>query len=107
MDTMPFGRYRGLAIDDLHDAYLRWLCTINLQPPLAHAVRAEAARRGLVAPAAVTACSMRRLAEHVIGAGVRALARQLHLDVGGSHEAMTALNHVAERLRQLARGTLQ
>jgi hypothetical protein len=105
MAFMPFGRFRGLPVEDLPDTYLQWLCTLDLRPPLLYAVQGEAARRGIIPVAPLAGASLRRLAEALIGAGLRSLARTLHPDVpGGSHEGMSAANHVADHLRQYARG---
>jgi hypothetical protein len=103
---MPFGRYRGWGVAELPDDYLSWLLTLpDLREPLAAAIRREAERRGVTefhapdpepVPVAV--------AEEVIGAGVRSLARKYHPDVGGSHAQMVAVNEAAASLRRLLRG---
>lgn len=38
---MPFGKYRGVDVEDLPDHYLAWLLSIELRPALRDAVRRE------------------------------------------------------------------
>jgi hypothetical protein len=42
---MPFGKYRGIPIEDLPDDYLDSLSTIDLRAPLQDAVEMESDRR--------------------------------------------------------------
>ena len=100
---MPFGRYRGHQIDALPDDYLAWLATLpDLRPTLRAAVDAEVVRRRRSGRR--TATPDRSTCETLITAGYRALARQHHPDVGGSHEAMIAATAAAEWLRAQLRG---
>jgi hypothetical protein len=47
MAFMPFGKFKGYAVEDLPDAYVAWLVSIDLREPLRGAVVDEMARRGL------------------------------------------------------------
>jgi hypothetical protein len=46
---MPFGKYKGYALENLDDGYFEWLCDLRLREPLRKAVFIEAKRRGLYA----------------------------------------------------------
>lgn len=105
---MPFGRYRGTPLRDLPDGYLGWLASIALRPRLRAAVEAEIDRRdrGRTWPtvALPKPCPAPETARELIGAGLRALARQHHPDAGGSHEDMVRVTVVADWLRQRVGG---
>jgi Putative quorum-sensing-regulated virulence factor len=103
--TMPFGRYRGHRLVDLPDPYLTWLLTLDLRDPLRTTVHAEARRRGLVGHGDDHGVPDRDLAEAIVDAGRRTLARRHHPDIGGHHDQMVAINNVADwliaRVREL------
>lgn len=45
---MPFGKYRGVPLDDIRTSYLVWLVeNVDLREPLAGAVRGELYARGI------------------------------------------------------------
>jgi hypothetical protein len=103
---MPFGRHKGLSLDELPDDYLDWLCTIELREPLRRALLDEVARRreaGNSMMPALPTCSDLRLAEQLVDFGFRALAKHAHPDVGGSHDAFVHLQNVREWLRLIVR----
>ena len=102
---MPFGKYRGMVLEELPDSYFLWLVTLDLREPLASAVSREAARRGMRGSRRPELPLVDRdVAEELVGAGVRSLARKYHPDAGGRHETMTAVNVAAEWLRRQLRG---
>jgi uncharacterized protein (DUF3820 family) len=43
---LPFGKHRGIPLDDLPWSYLNWAASIDLLPPLDDLVREEIDRRG-------------------------------------------------------------
>lgn len=103
---MPFGKFKGRRITDLPDAYVAWLLGLDLREPLRSAVVAEAAARGLLVGYVPRLRPARAVAEELIGAGLRALARRHHPDVGGDVTEMQQVNAAASwlrgRLRELA-----
>jgi hypothetical protein len=103
--TMPFGVHRGRPLAELPDDYFAWLLTIELREPLRGAVGQERARRARCARKAPQLPDP-RVAEEIIGAGLRSLTRRHHPDAGGSHEAMLAVNAAAEWLRQTVRSVV-
>lgn len=103
MMTMPFGKYRGWAIADLPGDYLAWLDTIELRDPLRAAVASERDRRTGPRPR-VPSCPSPTIAQELIGAGLRSLARRYHPDAGGTHEGMIAATAAADWLRSQLRG---
>ncbi|HTI56905.1 MAG TPA: DUF3820 family protein [Verrucomicrobiae bacterium] len=95
---MPFGRFKGITLGEIPDAYLSWLFTIDLREPLRSAILAEAAVRGLFVTGAPRT-PLRPIAEEVIGAGLRALARRHHPDLGGDLATTQQVNAAASWLR--------
>jgi putative quorum-sensing-regulated virulence factor len=96
--NMPFGRYRGLPLRDLPDPYLSRLRSLDdLREPLLSAVDDELDRRGGAqrtrAPYDAT------LAQEIVAAGYRSLAKLHHPDGGGDLQMMKKLNATAEWLR--------
>jgi hypothetical protein len=96
---MPFGKFKGRRLGDLPDAYIAWLLAIDLREPLRSDVVAEAVRRGLVTNPVGRIAPLRPVAEELIGAGLRALARRHHPDVGGDLVTMQRVNAAATWLR--------
>lgn len=103
---MPFGKYRGIALADLPNDYLDWLCGLSdLRPILRAAVDAEHRRRTTRATARATAsCPDLHVLDALITSGYRALAKQHHPDHGGDHTMMVAVTQAAEWLRATVRG---
>ena len=97
--TMPFGKYKGQPLCDLPQDYLDWLTTIELHGLLRAAVKVEVDRRLHTTHACPPA-----IAEELIAAGTRHLAKQYHPDVGGSHEAMIEVTVAVAFLRNAVRG---
>lgn len=105
---MPFGKFKGVRIAELPDDYVVWLLTLDLRDPLAAAVYIEARRRRLDASDGRTDRARRyrpdvAVVEELVSAGLRALARRHHPDVGGDHETMIRVTHAADWLVAQAR----
>jgi hypothetical protein len=108
---MPFGKFRGLPIQDLPSDYLEWLVGLdNLHGRLRRAVDAEwqyrrweEESRRPVEPAPAMDAEDRALLAELLQAGYRALARRYHPDVGGDGNTMVRLNRLMERLRNQER----
>ena len=93
---MPFGMYKGQRIDEIPDDYLLWLCTVPLlREPLLSAVklvmaqRQEEVRRNSEA-AAVYCDRVRKIYLN--------MAKKWHPDVGGTTQAMQAINEFYDEL---------
>ena len=119
---VPFGKHKGRDLREVPDDYLAWMFDLtDLRPSLAAAVKAEFYRRfPQKAPGAgarqpndsgratygrstmVVPSELRPVAEELITAGLKVLARKYHPDAGGNHEAMVRTNEVARLLRNLA-----
>jgi hypothetical protein len=115
MTRMPFGRFRGMPITDLPSWYLRWLDNLpDLRDPLASAVQLEVERRTAEEAEpepepeptyrSGDVCPDPKLADELVAAGVRSLAKKYHPDVGGSNERMRDVNLTAEWLRKQSKG---
>ncbi|MDP2601893.1 MAG: DUF3820 family protein [Deltaproteobacteria bacterium] len=101
MSRMPFGKFKGERLQELPNSYVEWLLGLDLREPLRTKIKLEYQRRTLSENVAhVVPIDLVSVAEAVITAGVRALAKTHHPDVGGSHQAMVALNRCADWLRQ-------
>src|SRR5437868_2341388 len=101
--TMPFGRYKGVLLEDIPTSYLRWLLDeVDLRPFLREAVereirfRAEECPDRPSDPAPVPATW-----SSIIRQWHREMALRFHPDRGGSPEAMGAINHAVGRLKEL------
>ena len=102
--TMPFGKHRG-QLRALPRDYLNWLTTIDLRPWLREAVDREMDHREAEEPRpSRPRLQTPKLAEELITAGTRQLARRYHPDAGGSHEQMLSVNAAADWLRSTVRG---
>jgi hypothetical protein len=122
---MPFGKYRGLEIDDLPTTYLEWLATIQLRPWLREAVEDELEARGYYGHDSARDTGTRRdygapretsqptvvavsvalervaLLRELFEAGYRQLALRYHPDrAGGNTARMRELNCLMEAIRQ-------
>ena len=107
---MPFGKHRGVLIQELPDDYLEWLRSLDdLRKPLRQAVEREwNCRQAREEESRQTATNFgsglnagdRLLLGEVLRTGYRALALKYHPDVGGAAETMLRLNRLMERLRQ-------
>lgn len=117
---LPWGRYYGCTVDELPDGYLRWLlkrhglksefpalyraCILDLQrrqqeEDLRNSRRACHEKASSMLIGDVTG-AQKQMIERIMKAGIRALARQVHPDVGGTHEDMVDLNETTALLRQ-------
>jgi hypothetical protein len=85
--NMPFGKFKGVPVDELPQDYLNWLWTgIDLREPLRSAVaRVLFPECG---PVDEPAIPDKDIVRHVY----RRLAYRWHPDHGGSTEAMQAIN---------------
>jgi Putative quorum-sensing-regulated virulence factor len=107
--TMPFGRYRGVPLEEVPRAYLRWLLDeVDLREPLLTRVEREYRRRRQrhrrgAAPTLPLALppALRATAAEIVTTGFRALALKRHPDHGGSHEGMLALQRAREAMERL------
>jgi hypothetical protein len=98
---MPFGRHKGERLEDLDDDYLRWLAGLDdLREPLKSAVKAEWESRIFASDEPAVSYG---LADELISAGVRSLAKKYHPDLGGDTERMQAVNACADWLRSQVR----
>jgi hypothetical protein len=97
---MPWGKHKGTSLTDLPDGYLGWLLSKceGLDPVLKARLEAEVRRRTFTPEPASAAVAIGDLA----GQWYRQLAREFHPDLGGSHEAMKAVNRGRELLLSLA-----
>jgi hypothetical protein len=112
---MPFGKYKGVPLRRLPDAYLCWLRDLpDLREPLRLRVEREYQRRirprtrpwrgAPPACAAAVAPALRATALQIIGRGFRVAAHDAHPDHGGTHEAMLVLQAARAALEALVKG---
>src|SRR5262245_60469889 len=93
---MPFGKFRGVPIEDLDDDYLRWLDQLDdLREPLRSAVTEECVRRNCTKKVHMNLS----MVQESIEAGRRTLAKKFHPDSGGSTEKMQMLNSTCDFLK--------
>jgi len=98
MDTMPFGKYQGEPLDELPDAYLEWLCTIELRQPLLGAVLNEVEARGLELGANAPTPRVKGQEKDKVQKVYRALAIEYHPDRGGTDDIMKGINIFYKKL---------
>lgn len=98
-DRMPFGKFKGWLVSALPGDYLDWLVNIKLSPWLRRAVETELEHRGDYdrPQPAVDLMDLPTL----IRQWHREMAMKFHPDRDGSNEAMQAINHAHDRLREL------
>lgn len=96
---LPFGKFKGWALDEVPLAYLAWLHDeCDLREPLATAVADELRFRLDVelspspAPQLAPPADVAREVAELIVAGYRALALRRHPDHGGDGRSMGRLN---------------
>ena len=93
---MPFGKFKGVAIEDLDEDYLQWLDGLDdLREPLRTVVNEEMIRRDAANRLHVN----RGLIPEIVEAGRRALSKRYHPDCGGSTEKMQALNNTCDWMK--------
>ena len=104
--TLPFGKFRGAALEDVPLSYLAWCIenVTNADPELMQAIRYEIATRLDVRPTprctrSLPAPEIADAANELIHAGYRALARRAHPDTGGTHDGMIAVQSARDWLR--------
>ena len=98
---MPFGKYKNVGLDEIPESYLLWVlenCDIGIT--LRRAIERELQVSDEPSPAATQA-----IADDVVEAWYRTLAREFHPDWGGTHEAMKAVNRGRELLTEMLKET--
>jgi hypothetical protein len=108
MTNMPFGKFKGIPIEVLPDAYLHWLSGLeDLREPLRSAIYCEWRKRfddEDYSRADAFTSGEATLLRQILEAGYRTLSLRMHPDCGGSHESMLRLNQLMNKLR--SRGLL-
>jgi hypothetical protein len=101
---MPFGRYKGYAVEDLPEDYLTWLWeSCDLREPLCSAVQKALSEDGAVSRSTDLPADLRPVAQEIVSIGYRLLALRLHPDhASGDHKAMIRLNAARDWLRKQA-----
>jgi hypothetical protein len=107
MTAMPFGKYRGELLEDIPSDYLEWLLReCRLRWPLRCAVERELDIRRPDAAGDPPATQAAPAWAGIIREWHREMALKFHPDRGGHVEAMKAINHAVDRLKQLIGITL-
>jgi hypothetical protein len=92
---MPFGKYRGVEIDDIPFSYLDWLWNnVNLGKQLRYEVA-----KALFSPNPTDCVDVISLVDIITV--FRKMAFKWHPDRGGTNEAMQAVNEFYEELRNV------
>lgn len=89
---MPYGKYKGLALEQIPTTYLEWI--LKSMKESAASIEDELEAREQQESATLS------MARRLIEAGYRQLAKQMHPDAGGDTAAMQELNGTVERLRR-------
>jgi Putative quorum-sensing-regulated virulence factor len=122
MNAMPFGRHRGVPLDELPVDYLEWLLTRDLRDPLKSAAQAEWVRRERLKerngngnghqhqreekreppppPPPPAPPSMKATLKEIVDVGYRRLALKAHPHMGGNNADMVRLNQARDWLRK-------
>jgi hypothetical protein len=105
---MPWGKFRGIPLTEIESGYLCFVlekCE-NVRVDLIDAINDELRSRfGTPPPPSPPASPWRKpcpdpvMAARLVAAGLHALAKQHHPDVGGDTATMQKLNLVAEWLK--------
>lgn len=86
-----FGKYKGWHIDDVPSTYLAYAIEeFSLTPDMQEAIKNELSCRF---------ATNRQLQSSSIRDAYRRISKKYHPDVGGSHEAMQAINEFYELIR--------
>jgi Putative quorum-sensing-regulated virulence factor len=97
----PFGKYRGTDVSNAPESYLLWLLEWPpLRDPLRTAIELELARREALSSKPPTRIDT-EIADSIIRAGVRQLAKSYHPDTGADGDMMQQINVTADRLREM------
>lgn len=103
---MPWGRFRGVPLDEIDGDYLCWVATEAdaTRPGLRADVEAELARRRRrqdppPPPSRRKPCPDIAIATEIVTTGQRALAKRHHPDVGGDTTMMQRVNAVVDWLK--------
>jgi Putative quorum-sensing-regulated virulence factor len=101
--VLPFGKYRGLDVTDAPTQYLQWLADQDwLRNSLRSAIEDELERRaGMGSRSGPPVKINTKIADSIIRAGVRAMSKTHHPDLGGDHELMVRINTTADTLRAM------
>lgn len=95
MGQLRFGKYAGYDLRDIPTEYLEWMITQSERT--IRDFSAELERRQTFEDASLS------MAERIVQAGYRALAKQYHPDFGGTNVQMQELNGTIEALREMLR----
>lgn len=92
---MPFGKHKGVELEDIDENYLRWLVEeCNITPNLRRAVEQQLEMFGEMSHADISPA--------IISDWYRQLAREFHPDhEGGDVVAMKAINRAHDLLLEL------
>ena len=101
---MPFGKHRGQRLEDIPQSYLCWVLdnVANLSPTLRRQIEYAL---GVNQQQHTTPPPRQDLTTAIIGEWHRRLAKEFHPDLGGTHEAMKAVNRGREVLMELTRSS--
>jgi hypothetical protein len=100
---MRFGKYRGQALSEIPSSYLRWCLREleHLSDDLHDAMAAELDSRDSYGPIRHPPSGPPVDWPCIVRKWHSEMALQFHPDRGGSVEVMQAINHAADRLREL------
>ena len=103
--TMPWGKYRGLPLERIESSYLLWVIEKAdlTDGELEYEIRRELGARFMTG-IRHKSCPDTDLATQIVDAGLRALAKRHHPDVGGDTRTMQTLVSTADWLREVSNG---